>query len=927
MYTCDTCSSNFSSIKKYDKHIFNHRNLPDFKAVCKYGDCSKSFNDYKNYRKHIYRMHNFKKVIQSPNDLSCTRENCSFVSKNLFSFKKHANKHLSNGESLKCPFSNCAKDNKIFISKSSFNLHLFYWHKDLEESSDEKIAEEKNPVNSLDNLTDWHTISGTDSDQQEDSPDSSEVEDAKEDEEEDFISDGNSTQENIERNDLDSTRILAQNMLLLSTKHFATEAIVQQSVAGISSAYKKCEQNFMNNLDNSNFSDEHKKEISEMFTKHFAPFNEPLDLQKGVLRNTYSRNKYYSENFNFVEPVQIKLQKECDEVENENMDSFLKNENYYHYVPILDTLKRLLSNDQVRQYCQKSKVSKDNSVFCDLSDGLIVKNNSFLYNKSNVISLIMFQDAFEIVNPLGSSRKMFKLVGVYFVLANLPPFLRSKVQNIKLALLCREKYVEKFGWDQVLKELLNDIKTLESEGIKVTCQDGIEHYHGTLLVMLGDNLGSHQIGGFTDNFSKSTHFCRFCEITRKELKSGNYKIRNLRDRINYEINYRKAVENNKICFGVKRNSPLNNLQFFHVCNPGLPPCSAHDLYEGIIPFDLAMAIKYFISENWFSYDELNDRIKNFRFCNEEKQTIPPVTDGKKLTGNASEMRRLLLIFPIVIIDKVQDFEDPVWKMVMHMREVSALVCAPAISIQQISLLQQNITDYLDLRIKCFPFNPLRPKHHYVYHYPSLILHFGPLKHLWTLRFESQHSFFKNVIRHCKNFKNVTRSLSLKHELQQCLNMNEQTYASTVSAINACPYNHASIITDPETRLLVSNLGNAGKIHRVCTEATFKGVTYKRDMTVCVGKDELNKFILCTIDEILIDDTHQSIIFLGLRHEATYNEDLGVFQSIKHNELEESRDELFTFKYSQLLSPHPFLKTNIECDEVYVCKYAPLVKKI
>lgn len=79
-----------------------------------------------------------------------------------------------------------------------------------------------------------------------------------------------------------------------------------------------------------------------------------------------------------------------------------------------------------------------------------------------------------------------------------------------------------------------------------------------------------------------------------------------------------------------------------------------------------------------------------------------------------------------------------------------------------------------------------------------------------------------------------------------------------------------------------------------TEAVFKQVKYKRDMTVCVGKDEYDKFILCTIDEILIDDTNNNISFLGLRHNATYNQNFGIFESVESNRLEGSKGELAIF---------------------------------
>lgn len=85
----------------------------------------------------------------------------------------------------------------------------------------------------------------------------------------------------------------------------------------------------------------------------------------------------------------------------------------------------------------------------------------------------------------------------------------------------------------------------------------------------------------------------------------------------------------------------------------------------------------------------------------------------------------------------------------------------------------------------------------------------------------------------------------------------------------------SEVSDPETLLLITNLVNLGRGHRVCTEATFRGVTYKRDMTVCVDKNE-HKFILCTIDEILVNGSNKCITFVGLQDEVKYIKNFGVF---------------------------------------------------
>ena len=48
----------------------------------------------------------------------------------------------------------------------------------------------------------------------------------------------------------------------------------------------------------------------------------------------------------------------------------------------------------------------------------------------------------------------------------------------------------------------------------MTLSNGKVH-KGTLCAIAGDNLGSHNNGGFSENFSRSVHFCRFCDTDHK----------------------------------------------------------------------------------------------------------------------------------------------------------------------------------------------------------------------------------------------------------------------------------------------------------------------------------------------------------------------------------------------------------------------------
>ena len=61
---------------------------------------------------------------------------------------------------------------------------------------------------------------------------------------------------------------------------------------------------------------------------------------------------------------------------------------------------------------------------------------------------------------------------------------------------------------------------------------------------------------------------------------------------------------------------------------------------------------------------------------------------------------------------------------------------------------------------------VRPKHHFLSHYPDFFKNFGPLISVWAMRMESKHTYFKSVLRASKNFKNVAKTCASRHELAQ-----------------------------------------------------------------------------------------------------------------------------------------------------------------
>lgn len=152
-------------------------------------------------------------------------------------------------------------------------------------------------------------------------------------------------------------------------------------------------------------------------------------------------------------------------------------------------------------------------------DGRHVKENSLLKSTSS-LSLILYQDSFEVTNPLGSGKKKHKILAVYMSLGELQPHNRSLVDLMQLVLLCRENDLKTYGLEKVFSSIITDLKDLEDTGIDT--DDGIRK--ASLISICGNNLGSHCIGGFCENFSSSIHFCRYCLINRSDFQKTPLKL-------------------------------------------------------------------------------------------------------------------------------------------------------------------------------------------------------------------------------------------------------------------------------------------------------------------------------------------------------------------------------------------------------------------
>lgn len=543
--------------------------------------------------------------------------------------------------------------------------------------------------------------------------------------------------------------------------------------------------------------------------------------KEGTLSTAYSRNIYFKEHFSVVEPIEYIL----DAEENRS----------FQYIPILQSLSHILKNSDIQEKVLKSRSTRHCDSSCQYTsfrDGSNFKENTFLSGEELRLSLLLYSDDFEICNPLGTSSKKHKVTGVYWVFADIPSVLRSRLSSIYLAVLCKATDVKKFGYVKILEPLLNDLKSFEEDGIFVSCLGKI--VKGTVFA---DNLGAHSVGGFVESFS-GTYVCRFCvgqrsQFQKQEVRTGAFPSRTKQQ---YEVDIETALAGNTHSRGVKRPCAIiQRLSHFHVIT-GYPPDVLHDLLKGIVPVELALCLDILIKRKYFSYEELNRIIKQFPYkwkdSTNSPQGVPPnFASNRTIGGNATENWCLLRLLPLMIGAKIPE-EDLTWQLLLSLRDVVSLVMSPTHTDESIGFLDSLIAEHRERFCSVFPQERLISTHHFVEHYPQLIQAFGPLVSLWTMRFEAKHCFFKKLVRQTNNCT-ILKSMARKHQFMIAYHLHDSNIQRLVISVSKTSTVPLEVVNENIQEFVSQKFPEETVVH-LTKQAEFQGTSYSIGMILVYG---------------------------------------------------------------------------------------------
>jgi hypothetical protein len=343
--------------------------------------------------------------------------------------------------------------------------------------------------------------------------------------------------------------------------------------------------------------------------------------------------------------------------------------------------------------------------------------------------------------------------------------LNSVLMNIHLVALFHSEDLKKYGFDPILQPLVHDLKVLETQGIQVPFSD--TPLKGSVIQVTGDNLAIHGLFGMVESFS-ATYCFRFCLTDKTRLQSvfsEDDPDLILRTKELYSEHCNAMAQNPTLVhsFGVKRTCPLNALQYFH-SSDNYAVDIMHDLLEGVVQYELKLLFQYLVKD-YISLNALSQRIQSFNYGYSERKNRPSGVkvndDSNDLGLNAIQSWCLLRNTPLIFGDLV-DQNNSYWNVIMLLIQIVNIVFSPVITDGMTYYLKHLISDHHKLFKLVFTDKRLIPKHHLMIHYPRCIRKIGPLIHVWCMRFEGKHNFFKRSV---KSFKNLTKTLVKKHQHQ------------------------------------------------------------------------------------------------------------------------------------------------------------------
>lgn len=619
------------------------------------------------------------------------------------------------------------------------------------------------------------------------------------------------------------------------------------------------------------------------------------------LHSDYLRKKFLKTNRFYVEPQEMAIcSKWTTSVQNNTDLNFDKmKQGTFQFIKPSSTLEALFLDSDFKKLFFKYNQSKHECVdgeYAKYCCGRLFKNRT----NELTIDIQIGMDEFEPCSPLKSKATVHKLLGVYFKILNMPSKYSSRVNNIFLIALCESANFKAFGCsiDDVFNPIVDNLLHLEKIGVRVSENTFLKV---RLIMICCDNLGANTVFGLNESFS-ATYYCRFCEVDKsfcqimtKEVKEKLRTLQSYNSQISKLQSLINITDKGKQTLGIRRPCVFNNLKNFHVTT-NVTADIAHDVKEGAIMFFLSNFFNYCVQKKILTEAELIRRVRDYNYGSLNSRNKPSKLKILKpnLGQNASQLYCLMIHLPFMFIDKKGKLTE-IWPMMLELLHACRIIFSKKIRESDICVLGEVTHNHLSSYKTGFKV-PLKPKHHNMTHYSSIIREMGPLLPTEMLCYERKHAVFTPFCRQTRNFINIAKTLAERHQktlaskihsFKDEVNVSKKTYRLTKSHLY------------PMYKTHLERLGNMTSEYSVLDFAKVNGYMY-RNSTMLVENFEIYEivFVLQFQNSLFL----LCKLFKLVKFEAELN-------SIEIKETELCFENLKLFEISKLQNAQPFQKKN------------------
>ena len=97
-------------------------------------------------------------------------------------------------------------------------------------------------------------------------------------------------------------------------------------------------------------------------------------------------------------------------------------------------------------------------------------------------------------------------------------------------------------------------------------------------------------------------------------------------------------------YGINRNSILNELSYFNVCDGSLLPDVMHDILEGVLQYEVKLLLHVMVDNECFTLEHFNSRLQNVELGYMECKNRPTLIATSTFNSDGNSLKQNGLFF-------------------------------------------------------------------------------------------------------------------------------------------------------------------------------------------------------------------------------------------------------------------------------------------